>query len=62
MARVSKVSLQDLGVILGMNQGILRNSNVFRAVFVESGWQKVEGLVKSQPVSETPHFRQEDKH
>lgn len=62
MARVFKVSLQDLGVILRMDQGILRNSNVFRAVFVESGWQKVEELVKSQPVSETPHFRQEDKH
>ena len=62
MARVSKVSLQDLGVILGIDQGILRNSNVFRAGFVESGWQKVEGLVKSQPVSETPHLRQEDKH
>lgn len=52
MARFSKVSLQDLGVILGMDQDILRNSNVFRAASVESGWQRVEGLVKSQPVSE----------
>lgn len=28
---------------------------------VESGWLRVEGLVKSQPISETPHFRNEDK-
>lgn len=34
----------------------------FRAASVESGWLKVEGLVKSQPVSETPHFSHEDKH